>query len=100
MSNRHQSARHERAARERAPSRGSKPKGVVDELALLLEAGDHRAATDRARQVLCDPAVNAADREAALAALARVKPERAVALAVMAGFGLLVAAAAFGLLRT
>ena len=44
--------------------------------------------------------MNAADREAALAALARVKPERAVALAVMAGFGLLVAAAAFGLLRT
>ncbi|OFX21517.1 MAG: hypothetical protein A2V77_05210 [Anaeromyxobacter sp. RBG_16_69_14] len=77
-----------------------KSKGVADELAGLLEAGDHRAAVARARQVLSDPAVNAKDHDAALATLARVTPGRAVAVVALAGLGLLVAAAFFGLLRT
>lgn len=50
--------------------------------------------------MLSDPAVNAKDRDVALATLARVKPGRAVALVAMAGLGLLVAATIFGLLRT
>jgi hypothetical protein len=99
MSNRHQPAR-QRGARERGPPGGARSNGVNDELAGLLEAGDHRAATARARQVLSDPAVNAKDRDVALATLARVKPGRAVALVAMAGLGLLVAATIFGLLRT
>ena len=99
MSNRHQPAR-QRGPRERGPPGGVKSKGVADELAGLLEAGDHRAAVARARQVLSDPAVNAKDGDAALATLARVTPGRAVAVVALAGLGLLVAAAFFGLLRT
>ena len=72
---------------------------VAAELAVLLDAGDNRAAAGLARRVLADAAATAADRAAADAALARVRPDRSVALAAAAGILLLTAAALLGLSR-
>ncbi len=100
MANRRKPARPEHNAREPAPPRGARSKRIADELAGLLEAGDHRAAAATARQALASPEGNAQDRPAALAALERVGPDRAVALAAAAGLGLLFAVAILGLLRS
>ena len=80
------------------PDRERRRSSVTSELAALLEAGDNRAASTRARQVLSGDG-SGIDRDAALAALARVKPDRAGVLVAAAGFLLLAAAALLGLYR-
>ena len=82
------------------PTRERKRSTVAAELAALLDVGDNRAAAARARQVLSDGARSTSDHEAARAALGRVKPERAAAMAAAGGFVLLAVAALLGLLRT
>ncbi len=82
------------------PNRYRKRSTVAAELAAFLEVGDNRAAAAMARQILSDSARNASDQDAARAALGRVKPERAAAMAAAAGLILLAVAALLGLLRT
>ena len=67
------------------------------ELGALLAVGDHRAASSLAHQILAQPDGAPADRHAAATALARVRPERSAALAVVAGLALFAGAALFGL---
>ena len=79
------------------PMRRREP-STAAELAALLEAGDNRAAARRARQIVSE-VERGDDRDAALAALARVRPDLAGML--VAGVGLLffAGAALFGLFR-
>lgn len=56
--------------------RREKPRsGRARRIGALLEAGDHRAAAAEARRVLADGASGDDERQAALAALASLRPE-------------------------
>jgi hypothetical protein len=78
------------------PDQERKRSSVASELAALLQSGDHRAAAILARQALSQ-ASRPADHQAARAALARVKPEKAALITAVAGLVLLVLAALLGL---
>lgn len=67
--------------------------GVADRVEALLRAGDNRAAAACARRCLSDERSSAREREAALAVLARVRPDRLVALAAGGGLALFLAVA-------
>ncbi len=62
-----------------------KERGAAGRLAALLEAGDHRAARGEATQLLADAAAPEAERSAAAAVLASLKPEPAAVLVGLAG---------------
>jgi hypothetical protein len=81
------------------PDKARKRSTAAAELTSLLEAGDNRAATVRARQVLSDAGASANDHQAARAALERVRPDGAGMVASAAGLLLFAAAALLGLFR-
>jgi hypothetical protein len=78
------------------PDRERKRSSVASELGALLQVGDNRAAALLARQVLSRHD-RSGDHEAARAALARVKPEKAAVLTAAVGLVLLLLAALLGL---
>jgi hypothetical protein len=69
----------------RAMGKAKKEGGAERRLEALLEAGDHRAARAESVRLLADPAVPEADRTAAVAVLASLRPERAAVLVGLAG---------------
>jgi hypothetical protein len=77
-------------------AKGRKERGAAERIRALLDAGDHRGAARVARAVLSDPAATFADRDAASAALAGLRPERGAV--VTGAIGLAVAAAVTALL--
>ena len=74
----------------RPMAKGKKDPGAAARLEVLLGSGDHRAARAEAARLLADPAVSEADRGAASAVVASLRPEPAAVLVGLAG---LVAAA-------
>ena len=81
------------------PKRGpSGPAGPAAELAVLLEAGDHRAAAALARRELAaGPASDEGALAAARAALLRLGADRVEVVISLGGLGLLASVAALGL---
>lgn len=73
-----------------------KRSSVASELAVLLQVGDNRAAAVLARQAL-SRGDRPGDHDAARAALARVKPEKAALITAAAGLVLIVFVALLGL---
>jgi hypothetical protein len=82
------------ARTERRPRPGA---AAADELAALLEAGDHRAAAARARELAARAGASDAERDAARAALARTSPERGALLAAAAGLALFLGVLLLGI---
>lgn len=62
-----------------------KERGAAGRLALLLEAGDHRAAGREAALLRADAAAPETDRAAAAEVLASLRPEPAAVLVGVAG---------------
>lgn len=79
------------ARKERVPGR-------VARLEALLERGDWRAARAEAGAILADPAAGDAERAAAGAAMARLRPEPNAMAVGAAGLAVLVLAVVLGLL--
>jgi hypothetical protein len=84
-------------ARRDRKEREPRARAVAPALAALLEAGDHRAAAARARELLADPATPAPERAAAEATLARASPEPGALVAAVIGLAIIAAVAALGL---
>jgi hypothetical protein len=70
---------------------------LAAELQALLGAGDQRSARARAREILAGAAAGDADRQAARAVLARVEPDRGVAVVAAVGLALFAVVAVLGL---
>jgi hypothetical protein len=79
------------ARKERRPERAAR-------LEALLERGDWRAARAAARALLGDPAADEAERAAAEAARARLRPEPGALAVGAVGLAALTAAVVLGLL--